>query len=87
MSEFLIYVLKSSLVLTFLVPLFMAFMSRETFHRINRFVLLAIMLLAFVLPAVNLGVESPFARFAAIMQDSAVPTTAGIDVASAEVLV
>ncbi|MBO5806774.1 MAG: TonB family protein, partial [Bacteroidaceae bacterium] len=76
-----------SLVLTFLVPLFMAFMSRETFHRINRFVLLAIMLLAFVLPAVNLGVESPFARFAAIMQDSAVPTTAGTDVASTGVLV
>ena len=87
MSAFLIYVLKSSLVLAFLVPLFMAFMSRETFHRINRFVLLAIMLLAFVLPAVNLGVESPFARFAAIMQDSAVPTTAGTDVAPTEVLV
>ena len=87
MSAFLFYVLKSSLVLTFLVPLFMAFMSRETFHRINRFVLLAIMLLAFVLPAVNLGVESPFARFVAIMQDSAVPTTAGTDVAPTEVLV
>ena len=37
MNVFLIYILKSSLLLAVFVSLFMAFMSRETFHKINRF--------------------------------------------------
>ena len=86
MGGFIVYIIKSSLVLAFLVPLFMAFMSRETFHRVNRFVLLAIMLLALVLPAVNLGVESPFTRFMTMMQENAA-STASVDIAAGEVLV
>ena len=60
MTAFLIYVLKSALVLALLVSLFMIFMSRETFHRVNRYIMLSIVFLALLLPAVNLGIESPF---------------------------
>ena len=60
MTAFLIYVLKSALVLALLVSLFMLFMSRETFHRVNRCLMLSILFISFLLPAVNLGFESPF---------------------------
>ncbi len=60
MTAFLIYILKSALILAVLVSLFMLFMSRETFHRINRYLMLSIISLAFLLPAVNIGIESPF---------------------------
>ncbi len=60
MTAFLIYVLKSALVLALLVSLFMIFMSRETFHRVNRYIMLSIVSIALLLPAVNLGIESPF---------------------------
>ena len=42
MTAFLIFVIKSAFTLALLVSLFMAFMSRETFHRVNRFLLLAL---------------------------------------------
>ena len=60
MTAFLIYVLKSALVLALLVSLFINFMSRETFHRVNRCLMLSILFISFLLPAVNLGFESPF---------------------------
>ena len=60
MTAFLIYVLKSALVLALLVSLFIIFMSRETFHRVNRYIMLSIVFLALLLPAVNLSIESPF---------------------------
>ena len=60
MAAFLIYILKSALILALLVSLFMLFMSRETFHRINRYVMLGIVWLALILPAMNIGIESPF---------------------------
>ena len=64
MTAFLIYILKSALILALLVSLFMLIMSRETFHRINRGIMLGIVGLALLLPAVNLGIESPFAGVA-----------------------
>ena len=60
MESLLIYILKSAFVLALLVSLFMLFMSRETFHRVNRYIMLSIVFLALLLPAVNLGIESPF---------------------------
>ena len=60
MTAFLIYVLKSALVLALLVSLFMILMSRETFHRVNRYIMLSIVFLALLLPVFNLGIESPF---------------------------
>ena len=67
MVAFLLFVLKSSFALALLVSLFMAFMSRETFHRVNRFLLLGVVVCALVLPAVNLGFESPFSRLYEIL--------------------
>ncbi len=60
MAVFLIYMLKSALILALLVSVFMLFMSKETFHRINRYIMLGIVWLALILPAVNIGIESPF---------------------------
>ena len=67
MAAFLLFVLKSSFALALLVSLFMAFMSRETFHRLNRYLLLGIAVCALVLPAVNLGIESPLSRLIDVM--------------------
>ena len=60
MTALLIFALKSSLLLAIFVSLFMLFMSRETFHRVNRFVLLLVVAMSLSLPFVNLGVKSPF---------------------------
>ena len=67
MTAFLIFVIKSAFTLALLVSLFMAFMSRETFHRLNRYLLLGVVVCALVLPAVNLGFESPFSRLYEIL--------------------
>ncbi len=67
MTAFLIFVIKSAFALALLVSLFMAFMSRETFHRLNRYLLLGIVVCSLVLPTVNIGIESPFSRFVAIL--------------------
>ena len=67
MGAFLIFVIKSAFALALLVSLFMAFMSRETFHRLNRFLLLGVVACSLVLPAVNIGVESPFSRLAEVL--------------------
>ncbi len=72
MTAFLIYIyiLKSAFVLALLVSLFMIFMSRETFHRVNRYIMLSIVFIALLLPAVNLGIESPFKGLAAAIENS-----------------
>ena len=67
MGAFMLFVIKSAFALALLVSLFMAFMSRETFHRLNRFLLLGVVACSLVLPAVNIGVESPFSRLAEIL--------------------
>ena len=69
MAAFFIFVLKSAFVLAMLVSLFMIFMSRETFHKVNRLVMLSIICIALLLPAVNLGVESPFKKLAASIEN------------------
>ena len=63
MATFFIFILKSAFVLALLVSLFMLFMSRETFHRINRLIMLSILGIALLLPVMNLGIESPFKSF------------------------
>ena len=51
------YVLKSALLLTLLYGGFSALLSRETFHRFNRFTLWGIMLISLLLPAIPVSVE------------------------------
>lgn len=62
MGALLIYLMKSSLMLALSVVLFMLLMRRETFHGINRVLLLAVVLLSLLLPAVEWEVDTPMAR-------------------------
>lgn len=55
MGALLIYLMKSSLMLALSVVLFMLLMRRETFHGINRVLLLAVVLLSLLFPAVEWG--------------------------------
>ena len=59
MGAFIVYIIKSSLLLAMLVSLFMLFMSRETFHKLNRYLLLCIVVVSLVLPFVNVGMSTP----------------------------
>ena len=59
MGAFIVYIIKSSLLLAMLVSLFMLFMSRETFHKLNRYLLLCIVVVSLGLPLVNIGVNTP----------------------------
>ena len=59
MGAFIVYIIKSSLLLAMLVSLFMLFMSRETFHKLNRFLLLLIVVVSLALPFANVGVSTP----------------------------
>ena len=63
MGALLVYLIKSSLLLAVLVSLFMLFMSRETFHKLNRYLLLMIVGVSLVLPFVNVGVDTPLQGF------------------------
>ena len=53
------YALKSALLLTLLYGGFAALLSRETFHRFNRIMLLGIVVLSMVLPAIHITTDSP----------------------------
>ena len=59
MESLIIYIAKSGAVLALFVALFALFMRNETFHRINRLMLLGTVVLSLLLPAVNLGIKSP----------------------------
>ena len=59
MGAFIVYIIKSSLLIAMLVSLFMLFMSRETFHKLNRHLLLFIIVVSLALPFANLGVSTP----------------------------
>ena len=48
------------MLLALLVSLFVILMSRETFHKANRFLLLFIVLLSLGLPLTNIGYDTPF---------------------------
>ena len=52
------YALKSALLLTLLYGGFSALLSRETFHRFNRIMLLGIVVLSLVLPAVHITISN-----------------------------
>ncbi len=53
MNSFLLYLFAASLVLTVLYSLYRLFLSKETFFNFNRFFLLAILVLAILLPVVS----------------------------------
>ena len=63
MGAFVVYIIKSSLLLAMLVSLFMLFMSRETFYKLNRYLLLFVIVVSLVLPLVNVGGGAPLQGF------------------------
>ena len=68
MAAILIYLIKWAILLALGVALFMLLMRGETFHRFNRWLLLAIASFSMVLPAVNFSIDSPMARFSSVIE-------------------
>ena len=69
MSGFVIYLIKSSLLLSAGVALFMLLMRGETFHRLNRLLLLVLAVLSLAVPALRISVASPMARFSSMIEE------------------
>ena len=61
MSTFLVYIIKSAVCLAVFYLFYKLLMSRETFHRFNRFALLGLLALAAVLPLARISLEQPAA--------------------------
>ena len=59
MGIFLVYILKSAACLAVFYLFYKLLMSRETFHRFNRFALLGLLVLSSVLPLVEVSVNEP----------------------------
>lgn len=84
MGAFLVYMIKSSLcVLAFYLG-YKVLLSRETFHRLNRFMLLAFMIGSFALPALHLSlsvspvVQSPLIVIEDYLNQADVVTNASV---------
>ena len=77
MAAILIYLIKWAILLASGVALFMLLMRGETFHRFNRWLLLAIAAFSMVLPAVNFSIDSPMARFSSVIEQLVVGDTDG----------
>ena len=67
----LIYQIKVGLCLIAFYLLWKLLLSRETFHRFNRMALLAVMVLALVLPWIKISVDAmaPVARQMVVLED------------------
>ena len=59
MATFLIYILRWAVVLTLLYSLYGLFLRRETFHAMNRTVLLSILMASMILPLCTIEIEQP----------------------------
>ena len=59
MGTFLVYILKSAACLAMFYLFYKWLMSRDTFHRFNRFALLGLLVFSFVLPLVEVSVNRP----------------------------
>lgn len=59
MGIFLVYILKSAACLAVFYLFYKLLMSRDTFHRFNRFALLGLLVLSSLLPLVEVSVEDP----------------------------
>lgn len=57
----MIYILKSAITLALLYSCFFVFLSKETFHRFNRCMLMGIMLVSLVMPLFHFTTEHPTA--------------------------
>ena len=80
MGALLIYLMKSSLMLALSVVLFMLLMRRETFHGINRVLLLAVVLLSLLFPAVEWEVDTPMAHIMGSVEQMVISADATVAV-------
>lgn len=62
MGVFLVYILKSAVCLAVFYLFYRLLLSRETFWRFNRFLLLSLLVLSFVLPLIHLRTSEPVDR-------------------------
>ena len=61
MAAFIIYAIRWAVTLTLLYSLYRLLLQRETFHRLNRAVLLAILVVSPLLPLIPLHTDEPTA--------------------------
>ena len=59
MGTLLIYIMKSAVCLAVFYLFYKLLMSRETFHRFNRFSLLGLMIICSIIPFVKISIDSP----------------------------
>ncbi len=64
----MIYIIKSAIILALLYSCYVVFLSHDTFHRFKRFILHAILLLAFLLPACHFTTHNPLALSPTVQQ-------------------
>ena len=64
----MIYILKSAIILALLYSCYIVFLSHDTFHRFKRFILHAILLLAFLLPSCRFTTHNPLALSPTVQQ-------------------
>lgn len=62
MEAFFVYIIESSLVLFVGATMFMLLLRRETFHRLNRGLLLGIIFISLLSPLINTGYSSPLSE-------------------------
>ena len=55
----LVYIFKSALVLTLLYGIFALLLSKESFHRFNRMMLVNILIFSFIIPAIHITTNHP----------------------------
>ena len=58
MGTLLIYIMKSAVCLAVFYLFYKLLMSRETFHRFNRFSLLGLMIICYIIPFVKISIDS-----------------------------
>ena len=59
MTTFLIYIIRWAIALTLPYSLYGLFLRRETFHGVNRAVLLCILMVSMLLPLITIEIEQP----------------------------
>ena len=59
MGAFLVYILKSAVCLVVFCLFYRLLLSRETFWRFNRFLLLSLLAFSFVLPLIHIHTSEP----------------------------
>jgi hypothetical protein len=62
MTDFVIYILKSSLVLSIFYLLYFVLFRRETFYHFNRMYILGAMFISLIVPALNIHLNAPVAQ-------------------------